>query len=153
VSSEFEQVIEIPAKDRDAAANRVRAFLLNCLPGKGLSVRITKAKRERSDVQNKALWGLAYKVLSDNTGHEPEELHEYFCGEFFGWEEYEIFGARKKRPRRTTTRDENGKRDVISKMQCAEFFDFIQRRADAVGIYIPNPDPMWFMHEQAREAA
>src|SRR5690606_41860330 len=71
-------------------------------------VTIAPVKKERSDAQNRALWGCAYKTLRDATGNDPEDLHTYFCGEYFGWTDYEVMGQIRKRPRRTTTKDEIG---------------------------------------------
>lgn len=116
-------------------------------------VTIAPVKKERSDAQNRALWGCAYKTLREATGNDPEDLHTYFCGEYFGWTEYEVMGQIRKRPRRTTTKDENGKRDVISTMQLSDFYAFIQQRsAETVGVYIPDPDPSWFAKEERRAA-
>lgn len=107
---------------------------------------------ERSEKQNSALWGCAYDFLERETGNDPDDMHEYFCGEFFGWVEKAVFGKRKLRPRRTTTRDENGDRDVISILWFMEFYEFIQRRvATTQGLNVPDPDPHW--KEREREAA
>lgn len=109
-----------------------------------VKVTVQMDRADRSQDQCEALWGLAYKILHDETGNDPEDLHAYFCGEFFGWVEYEIMGQRRKRPKRTTTKDENGKRDVIDTVSFANLFDFIQRRAaETVGVHIPDPDPHW----------
>lgn len=126
------------------------AFLSTLDVTKDFQVTIGLVKKERSDLQNRALWGCAYKTLRDATGNDPDDLHTYFCGEYFGWVEYEVMGATRKRPRRSTTKDENGKRDVISTHDLQDFYAFIQQRsAETVGVYVPDPDPMWWTHEQA----
>jgi len=113
-------------------------------------VKVERWRRERTDAQNRALWGLAYKVLHEATGNDPEDMHLYFCGEFFGWVEHEMFGRKRLKPRRTTTRDEHGRRDVISTKTLAEFFAFIQQRAaETVGVYIPDPDPEYWRQDAA----
>jgi hypothetical protein len=38
----------------------------------------------------------------------------------------------------TSTRDENGKRDVLKKMQFSEFVDTVQRIAAMAGVFIPD---------------
>lgn len=117
---------------------------------KEFQVTIGPVKKERSDLQNRALWGCAYKTLRDATGNDPDDLHTYFCGEYFGWVEYDVLGQTRKRPRRSTTKDEHGKRDVISTIHLQDFYGFIQQRAaETVGVYVPDPDPMWWSHEQA----
>ena len=71
----------------------------------------TEAAQARApDAQNQALFGVAYKVLSDETGYTKDELHEAFCRKFFGTRESIVFGVPVRSPQRTTTRDENGKR-------------------------------------------
>lgn len=116
-------------------------------------VMISEYHPQRSDEQNAALWAVAYPPLMAHMGlrgeKEREELHEYFCGEYFGWVQYEILGKRKQRPRRTTTRDENGKRDVIPKLEFAEFYNFIQARAAQHGVFVPDPDPEYALREAA----
>lgn len=108
---------------------------------KAWRVKVEEHKRKRSDSQNAALWGVAYKTLRDETGNDPEDMHRYFCGEFYGWVEYEIFGQTRKKPRRTTTTDENGKRNVISTTDFMDFYAFIQQRAaETVGVYVPDPN-------------
>lgn len=128
---------------------RLVAFLSALPKDKEFAVSIGPVKKERSDLQNRALWGCAYKALRDATGNDPEDLHTYFCGEFFGWTEYEVMGRKRLRPRRTTTRDENGKRDVITTLQLSDFYAFIQQRAaETVNVYVPDPDPSWWMHRE-----
>jgi hypothetical protein len=113
-------------------------------------ITVDRLRRERSDLQNRALWGVAYKTLSQETGNEPEDLHTYFCGEYFGWEEFDIMGQPRKRPKRTTTKDERGNRDVVSTEVLSDFYGFIQRRAaETVGIYVPDPDPEWWRKDAA----
>lgn len=127
--------------------------LLTWLEDQDVMVTIGKPKKERSDLQNRALWGCAYKTLRDATGNDPEDLHTYFCGEYFGWQEYDVMGATRKRPIRSTTKDSNGHRDVISTVHLSDFYAFIQQRAaETVGVYVPDPDPMWFLQEQKAAA-
>lgn len=130
------------------------AFLSTLDVTKDFQVTIGLVKKERSDLQNRALWGCAYKTLRDATGNDAEDLHTYFCGEYFGWVEYDVLGATRKRPRRSTTKDENGKRDVISTRDLQDFYAFIQQRsAETVGVFVPDPDPMWFAREEDARAA
>lgn len=125
--------------------------LLSSIPAtEEFQVTIAPIKKERSNLQNRALWGCAYEHLRKATGNDKEDLHEYFCGEYFGWEVREVMGMKKKYPKRTTTTGYDGKRDVITTLQLSDFYAFIQQRsAETVGVYIPDPDPSWFAQEQA----
>lgn len=137
-------------ESKERVLARLTAFLGAWPAGKPCIVTVARFIRTRSNLQNAALWGVAYKTLSDATGHRPAELHEYFCGEYFGWEEYEVFGLRKKRPRRTTTTNDKGERDVISTLECMGFYEFIQQRAaETVQVNVPDPDPEYWKKEAA----
>lgn len=133
------------AKQREKA----RAFLLRVLDNqlsldRAWEVTIKRYRRERTDLQNKALFGLAYKILHEETGNDVDDLHTFFLGEHFGWVEYDVLGSKRRRPARTTTTDEHGKRSRLSTVEFAAFFEFIQRRAmEAAGVFIPDPDPDW----------
>lgn len=60
-------------------------------------------------------------------------------------------GRIKMKPFRTTTRDDKGKRDVISTLEMADFYAFIQRKSAENGFDVPDPDPDWWQEpEQAR---
>ena len=122
----------VPAEGRQAAAQRIAAFILSALPGKPLRVTVELAKKKRSDPQNAALWGVAYKTLSDETGNDPKDLHEFFLGEWAGWEVYEVMGQKKRRPLRRSSK--------LSTVEFSEFYAFIQRRAAEAGYYIPDPN-------------
>lgn len=126
------------------------AYLSALSTDKEVQVTISDVKKERSDLQNRALWGCAYKTLRDATGNDADDLHTYFCGEYFGWTEYEVMGQKRRRPLRTTTKDDRGNRSVITTLQLSDFYAFIQQRsAETVGVYVPDPDPMWWEHARA----
>jgi hypothetical protein len=121
------------------------AFLSALPTDKEFKVTVGDVKKERSDLQNRALWGCAYRTLREATGNDPEDLHEYFCGEYWGWDIHDVINAKKKRPKRTTTTGFDGKRDVISTLHLQDFYAFIQQRsAETVNVFVPDPDPEWF---------
>lgn len=132
---------------RESAAKRIATLILNFLPGAKLKITVERDCAKRSDLQNRALWGCAYKALEEQSGNEPEDLHEYFCGEFWGWKRVEVMGRYRLRPVRTTTRNEHGDKDVIGTLLMAQFYEFIQQRAASVGFDVPDPDPNWWQKE------
>jgi|TARA_R110000796_G_C14508422_1_gene429631 hypothetical protein len=108
------------------------------------AIEVRRHIKKRSNPQNSALWGCAYKFISQETGNAPEDLHQFFCGEFWGWRVEHIIGTKKKKPIRTTTTGEDGKRDVISTEELSEFYESIQRLcAEALDLVVPDPDPDW----------
>jgi len=132
--------------DLQRANNAVK--YLHELPHDGtVEVEFRDYVKHRSVKQNRALWAVAYPPIMSAIGLSGEEdrveLHEYYCGEFFGWKEYSIMGMKKVRPIRTTTTDEDGRGSIVSKEIMAEFYNFVQRQAAGHGIYVPDPDPMY----------
>lgn len=148
----MERKFILPEKDRQAMADRLHQFLFDALPGKKLEVIVSQYKPPRSSAQNRALFGCAYKALAEQMGlsgaREIDELHTVFCGDFWGWQEYSVLGQRKKRPKRTTTKNEAGEREVISKLLFSEFYDFVTRKSAEFGYFIPPIDPEYFLKEE-----
>lgn len=113
-------------------------------------------KSARSHSQNAYLWAVPYKLISEATGYELEEVHEYMLGRHFGWKDKRVPKTPRNSegvesvPVRTTTTDEHGKRSVLSVQQFTEYVDFIQRfAAQKIGIVIPDPDPHFREREEA----
>ena len=117
-----------------------------------IELRISEAKKDRTDSQNAALHGVAYKALSDFTGFTVPELHEVCLRGYFGVKEVEIMGEIVKRPRRTTTTDENGDRNKLSTVEFNAFYAFIQQKGSEIGCWVPDPDPLWNVHKQWQAA-
>jgi len=122
------------------------AYVGNLSDDKSWTVEIKEAKKSRSSAQNAALFGCAYPPIMEHMGlrgeRDREDLHTFWCMEYFGAVEVDIMGKRKLRPIRTTTTDEHGKRDVIDKATFSDFYAFIQQRSAEYGIIVPDPDPM-----------
>jgi len=141
--------IAIPAKDRGPALERACRLIEAAYPGKSLVLTVEVEVKERSDRQNKALFGHAYKVIAANVGlsgrKELEKLHTDFCCRFYGERIVEALGAKYRLPVRTTTTDEAGKRDVINVGEFSAFYGDVERIAAECGIFIPAPDPRWFL--------
>lgn len=131
----------LPGPRRERIIESLIAFLRSLAPDVVFRVTIGREAKERTDPQNRYLWGVCYATLAKATGHRPEDWHEYFCGEFFGWRERQLPGDRVERiPRRSTTRDEDGRRAVMSAADFAEFVEMILATAAQNGLFIPDPD-------------
>lgn len=129
--------------------SKVVAFMSRLSPSFRWEVIVKRYQKPRSDPQNSALWGVAYKRLSDFTGHDKDELHDIFMKAYFGKVEKSLFGEASIKPRRTTTHDENGNKDVMLISDFTALYAFIQRKAAEIGCHVPDPDPLWFMKDEA----
>ena len=105
-----------------------------------LDVTIDRVRNKRSEYQNHALFGIAYKLLSAFTGYTKDELHTVMCKKFYGAKRKEIFGVTLDEPVRRTTTDEDGNDDVITTEVFAEFYAMVQREGADLGCVIPDPD-------------
>lgn len=134
-------VITLPPKGRERMVEQVLKFLLGAHPGKPVNVKVSVARPERTDPQNRYLFGVAYAVMAPQMGFSAEEIHEWMCGEYFGWVDHRLPGGRVVlRPFRTTTTDENGAADKLSDRDFWGYVEFIQRKAAEAGVFIPDPD-------------
>lgn len=132
----MKQTFRLPKENRERIADNLRQFVMTALPGKELRVEVCEYRKRRSDEQNKALWGVAYKTLRDATGHDADDLHTYFLGEHFGWETIDVMGQKRRVPKRRSSK--------LTTVEFAEFYAFIQQRSsETIGVYVPDPDPFW----------
>lgn len=117
--------------DRAQVAGLAR-WLAAALPGKALRVEVAEYRKRRSDQQNRYLWGVAYKRLEEATGQEAADWHDFFLGEFFGWERVSLFDRPRLKPLRRSKK--------LSTTEFSDYVEFIQRKAAEHGIYIPSPN-------------
>lgn len=133
---------------RQTVKANLHAFIDRLPDGKSWHIEIKEARNERTLDQNAAMFGVAYETIMEATGlqgdAEKKQLHRDFCGDFFGWVDGPLG---QQRPRRTTTTNERGDREVIDTRTMADFYDFIQRRAAEFGIDVPAPDPLWWRQQ------
>lgn len=107
-----------------------------------LDVSCAPYRQTRSNEQNNWLWGVAYVPLVERTGYTPEEIHEYALGKHFGWVDRKVPKTPRNPegiesvPRRTTTRDENGKRSVLDAKAFKAFTETVERIAAEAGCFI-----------------
>lgn len=107
-----------------------------------LDVECKPWRKSRSNEQNALLWAM-YGPIAEHMGYDPEDIHEWMCGRFFGWKDIKV----PKTPRnpeglasvpvRTTTRNEDGKRNVLDRQTFARFVDMVDRVAAQAGVFIP----------------
>lgn len=147
MSSTIAQRFILPKHGRDFLIARISKFLQEAMPDKQIIVTVEQYKKERTIKQNNSLFGVAYPAMMAHIGLQGDEekkaLHKQMCGMFFGWSVSEVYGVKRRVPKRTTTRNEEGKPDVIKRDQMSEFYAFVQRVGSENGCYVPDPDPLW----------
>lgn len=138
----------LPTHGRDKALRLAQVALSGLDEGVAWQVTIEPLKSPRTLSQNAYLWGVCYPLMSERSGYETTELHEYLLGEFYGWVDKRVPKkpsnpqGKESVPRRTTTTDEKGKRSVLSTTEFAQYIDFIQRfAAEKLMLVIPDPHP------------
>lgn len=135
------QSFVLPKDNRDEALIKLAVFLRGFAVGRPVKVQITEYRKVRSNEQNNYLNGVAYKLLSDATGYERDDISEYLCGCFFGWRDVVKPGKKVVQvPIRTTTVDEEGQYAPLDKMAFAEFVGYVQRFGAKHNVIIPDPD-------------
>jgi len=137
--AEKKQWVIAEGKDRVDIVTTISEFLIALPPG-SWRVEVCRHRNQRSTEQLAYLWGVAYELLSDATGYEKQDIHEYLCMMHFGSREKKLPGNRiESVPLRTTTENERGERDVLDKPAFCEFVAFVQRFGAYHGIMIPDP--------------
>jgi len=145
-----EQRVFLPIEDevrRKVRAQRVATFLQGLDARRSWEVLVRPFKRSRTNQQSRYERGICCLLLAEATGYEPEEVHEYLCGTYWGWKQVQCPktpsnpSGVKDVPLRTTTTNFKGERDVLSKTDFADFVAFIQRFGAKHNVYIPDPDP------------
>jgi len=136
------------ARLRAQAHGYAATALAQLNPEQYYTLTIEPKKATRSLEQNAYLFGVCYPLLAEAKGYEVNSIHEWMCGQFFGWVDRPCpktptnpHGVESV-PFRTTTRDEEGKRNVIGKMQFCDFVAMVQRVGAEAGVVIPDPNEM-----------
>jgi hypothetical protein len=126
-----------------AEVERAKAFMDAQLANGPIDWECKPWKATRSNEQNALLFGCMYPPIAEAMGYDVADIHEFACGTFFGW----VDAKRPKTPRnpeglesrpfRTTTRDENGRRSVMSKADFTKFIETVERIAAKAGVFVP----------------
>lgn len=102
--------------------------------GLGTLKNILKKSR-RTNTQNALLWSLYEDILRKGgealSGFTKDELHEFFLIDYFGSETKELFGRKKLKPLKRSSR--------LTKLEFADFVDHIVRKMAEQGIVLQLP--------------
>ena len=133
----MEQSFHLPRSlSRERVIERVARVLSGLTRDKAWKVEITEHKPTRSHSQNSLLWSIYTEILRKGgetmAGWEKEDLHEFFLIQHFGSEIQEMFGRKKHKPLRRSSR--------LNKQEFADFVDHIVRFMADQGVFIEMPD-------------
>lgn len=97
----------------------------------GKSVEIKPLANSRSSQQNRYMWGVVYKIIGDDLGMIPEEVHEIYKKKYLSYEK-EVKGKRYTFIKSTTD---------LNTLEFGEYLDKVILHATSeLGIIIPEPD-------------
>lgn len=137
---------KIHLKKGERNLTRIVAYLSSLSKTKEFEIEVKEVRNTRSVQQCRYLNGVAYKLLSEATGYERDDISEYLCGKYFGTKQKLKPGKRYEDvPLRTTTTNEQGKRSVLTTTQFMDYVAFVQRFGSEHGVYIPDPDESDFV--------
>lgn len=127
---------------RQEVIDRVKRIVLKeGLPLFEISIR--KYRKIRSMRQNRLYW-MWLNIISDETGQDTDDLHQYFKGEFLGYDTRDIFGRPTAIPISTTG---------LSTQKFTDYLESIKAFAAQWKIILPEPqDYRWIMgHDQPKQ--
>ena len=96
-----------------------------------LLYEVRNYKPPRSLGLNALHWASVINPLAEFIGDSPEETHRDLCGAFFGWVDTKMGG---KKPRRTTTTNDQGERSVLNWEEMSNFVEFCRAKAAELGV-------------------
>lgn len=96
-------------------------------------------RAKRTTTQNALLWSLYENIIELGgealKGFTKDDLHEYFLIDYFGSETRELFGRKKLRPLKRSSR--------LTKMEFSDFVEHIVRKMAERGIVLKLPGEQW----------
>lgn len=104
--------------------------VVHSLDDKDIVIEIGEFKPTRTNRANAYYWGVVLKCISDDSGHDPESLHEHFKRKFLT-------------PLIVTIMDEETKIYTTRTLDSQEFWDYVERvrvfAGEFFNIIIPAP--------------
>lgn len=96
---------------------------------KTYQVEIKEFHYNRTNQQNRFLWGVVYKVIADELGYTADDIHEYLADKFLS--ETVVVLNESVRKSKSTSK--------LNKKEFAEYLENVVRFAAEHGIVVPDP--------------
>lgn len=110
-----------------------RQYIDELDPNRKWRVEIKEYRKQRSNEQNAYIHAVPFALICEHTGYTIDDMKEYLCGEFTGWETYEVMGKKKQRPIQTTSQ--------MDTRVMTNFIDWLQWWASStLNLRIPSPN-------------
>ena len=120
---------------RAVACARLITALGRFKPDANLEFEAREKKPKRSDQQNRLLFALYTDIIEKGgeamRGWTKDDLHEFFLSTHFGTEVVEMFGKKRQRPLRRSSK--------LNKHEFADFIDSVVRFMAQQGVYLDLP--------------
>ena len=120
---------------KSAIVNSVAVLVRQLDESRAWVVTIEEFRRPRTNQQNAFLWGVVYPCIIEAgnlEGFTPNDVHEWFLGECFGWQTLEGLGRKKVKPVKRSSR--------LNKQEFSDYLEFISAKCADMGIVIPEPN-------------
>ena len=114
--------------------NRICEAVLQLNGNREWSIEIKQWREKRSNAQVSYFWAGIVNPVVEETGNDKNTIHDWLCGEYFGWEEHKVFGQVRKRPVQTLTSPE-----PLSVTQMVNFNEWCVSRLAQEGYLIESP--------------
>jgi len=98
------------------------------------SIEIKQWRQKRSNPQLAYFYAGIVNPVVNETGNDQQTVHDFPCGEFFGWKEVRVFDQVRKVPVQTLTSPE-----PLSVEQMSNFCEWCISRMAQEGILIESP--------------
>jgi len=106
---------------------------INKFENKEIQLTIELKNKKRSNQENRYYWGIVLEILSNHTGHTPDELHECFRAMFL--KIWINIGSKEIESIRSTT--------DLSTVEMEQYLTKIREFASIeLNVYIPLPNEM-----------
>lgn len=99
-----------------------------------LEVIIKPWEKKRSEESNNYYWAVIVDPTASFCGYSKDAMHDEFLGSYFGWVEKELRGHIRQYPRRTTTTNEEGERDVLPKHEMQNYIEHCKAIQSELGV-------------------
>jgi len=120
---------------KSAIVNSVAVLVRQLDESRAWVVTVEEFRRPRTNQQNAFLWGVVYPCIIEAgnlEGFTPNDVHEWFLGECFGWQTLEGLGRKKVKPVKRSSR--------LNKQEFSDYLEFISAKCADMGIVIPEPN-------------